>query len=257
MKIISWNVNGIRAWHKKGCLDWVLEQRPDVFCVQETKAEVEQLPESLVEIPGYVSYFESSKERKGHSGTAVYLKNKPQIVTYGLGKKELDAQGRQINVFYKDTVVINCYFPNGGGPKERLMFKLAYYKEFLHFINKLRVDGYKIIFCGDVNVAHNEIDLARPESNRESVGFLPEERAWVDAFIADGYVDIFRKLYPKDITYSWWDMKTRARDRNVGWRIDYFFVDSSLVNKVKKTKIHDDVLGSDHAPIELDISLNF
>jgi exodeoxyribonuclease III len=257
MKIISWNVNGIRAWFKKGCFDCLFDSDPDIVCLQETKAEREQLPNELVNIPGYFSYFNSSIERKGHSGTVIYTREKPENVTYGLGILELDGQGRQINIFYKDFVVINCYFPNGGGPKERLDKKLKYYDEFLNFINKIKKSGKKIIFCGDLNVAHNEIDLARPESNKDNVGFLPIERKWVDELIENNYVDTFRNLYPNKITYSWWDMKTFARDRNVGWRLDYFFVDKSLINKVKNSIIHENILGSDHAPVELEIDLKF
>lgn len=255
MKIISWNVNGIRAWYKKECLGWVLSQKPDIFCIQETKAEKIQLPDELANVGGYYSYFSHSMERKGHSGTAIYTKIEPEQVTYGLGVDKFDKQGRQINLFYKDVVIINCYFPNGGGPADRLKFKLDYYEEFLKFINKLRKSGKEVIFCGDINVAHQEIDLARPDANKDNVGFLPIERAWVDKVIENNFIDIYRYLYPKDITYSWWDMKTRARDRNIGWRIDSFFVDKSLINKVKRTKIHDDVLGSDHAPVELDIEI--
>jgi len=252
MKIISWNVNGIRAWYKKGMLDWVLKESPDFFCVQETKAEIDQLPVELQTPEGYVSFFNSSNERKGHSGTAIYSKTEPDKVTYGLGVKELDQQGRQINLYFGDTLLVNCYFPNGGGPVERLIKKLAYYKEFLKFVNKNKKKGYKIIFCGDLNVSHEEIDLARPESNKNSVGFLPEERLWVDELIEDGYCDTFRYLFPDKIQYSWWDVKTRSRDRNVGWRLDYFFVDYDLIKKVKKSKILDNVLGSDHCPVLLE-----
>lgn len=255
MKIISWNVNGIRAFYKKGAFDWVLDAEPDFFCIQETKAEADQLSDSLRNPIGYFSYFNSSNERKGHSGTAIYSKQEPEKVTHGLGVKELDQQGRQINLFYKNFVLINCYFPNGGGPADRLQFKLRYYKEFLKFIEKIRKSGKKVIFCGDVNVAHNEIDLARPESNKKSVGFLPEEREWIDKYIDAGFVDVFRHNYPETVRYSWWDMKTRARDRNVGWRIDYFFVDKSIIKKVKQIEIADNVLGSDHAPLVMEIDL--
>lgn len=255
MKIISWNVNGIRAFYKKGAFDWVLDEEPDFFCVQETKAEADQLPDGLRNPIGYFSYFNSSNERKGHSGTAIYTKDEPEKVTYGLGIKQLDQQGRQINVFYKKFVLINCYFPNGGGPVERLHFKLQYYKEFLKFVKKIQKTGKKVIFCGDVNVAHAEIDLARPESNKNSVGFLPEEREWIDKYISAGFIDTFRNAYPETVRYSWWDVKTRSRDRNVGWRIDYFFVDKSILNKVKKSEIADNVLGSDHAPLLLEIDL--
>ncbi|HMO79067.1 MAG TPA: exodeoxyribonuclease III [Candidatus Paceibacterota bacterium] len=256
MKIISWNVNGIRAWSKKdGCLNWVLENQPDFFCVQETKAQEDQLSDDIKKLPNYFSYFESSKERKGHSGVAIYTKLKPEKVSFGLGVKDLDQQGRQINLFYKDFVIINCYFPNGGGPAERLQFKLKYYKEFLNFILKIKKSGKKVIFCGDVNVAHKEIDLARPENNKNSVGFLPEERVWIDKFISSGFVDVYRKLNPEKIKYSWWDMKTFSRDRNVGWRIDYFFVDEKIFNKISDVEIFDNVFGSDHAPIYLNIKI--
>ena len=256
MKIISWNVNGIRAWHKKGALDWILKQSPDIFCIQETKAEAVQLTEDLLSPKGYTAYFSSSNERKGHSGTAIYTKEKPQKVTYGLGVKKLDQQGRQINVFYENFVLINCYFPNGGGRDkffDKLLYKFEYYDSFLKFVIKLKKSGKKVIFCGDVNVAHEEIDIARPKGNEESVGFLPEERSWVDEVIAEDYVDTFRELHPKIVKYSWWDVITRARDRNVGWRIDYFFVDKRLEKNVKESEIHDKVLGSDHAPISLEI----
>jgi exodeoxyribonuclease-3 len=255
MKIISWNVNGIRAWYKKGSLSWVLRQKPDFFCVQETKAEKEQLPDELQNLKGYYSYFSSSKERQGHSGVAVYTKKEPVKVTYGLGISDLDQQGRQINLFYEDYVVINCYFPNGGGPIERLLFKLRYYEQFLKFILKLRKDGYKVIFCGDVNVAHGEVDIARPKENKNSVGFLPEEREWIGEVILNDFVDTFRETYSNKVKYSWWDMKTRARERNIGWRIDYIFIDRSLYPKIEKANIFDKISGSDHAPIGLEIKL--
>lgn len=253
MKFISWNVNGIRAWYKKEMFDWVMKQSPDFFCVQETKAEPEQLAGDLVYPFGYHSFFNSSEERKGHSGTAIYSKVKPDRVTYGLGVKDLDQQGRQINLYYGRNLLINCYFPNGGGPTERLLMKLKYYDAFLKFVTDHKKKGYHIIFCGDLNVAHEEIDLARPESNKDSVGFLPEERLWIDELIDAGFVDTFRELHPKTVKYSWWDMKTRSRDRNVGWRLDYFFIDKKNLKKVKKAEILDNVLGSDHCPILLEI----
>lgn len=254
MKLISWNVNGIRAWHKKGMLDWVKRQDPDFFCVQETKAEQEQLPEELIDFNDYFVYFDHSKERRGHSGVAVYAKYEPDEVIEGLNVKKFDQQGRMLTLIYGNFAVINCYFPNGGGPEERLKFKLEFYEAFLKFVEKLVRDGKEVIFTGDVNVAHTEIDLARPKNNLKSVGFLPEERAWVDKVISKGWIDTFRYLYPKKIdAYTYWDMKSRAKDRNVGWRIDYFFVSKSLEKKIKKAKIHSDVSGSDHCPIELQI----
>ncbi len=256
MKLISWNVNGVRALEKKGGFDWLIKQKPDIFCVQELKAEKEQLSQELQDPEGYFSYFDSSKSRKGYSGVAVFSKIKPENVTYGLGVKELDQEGRQINLFFKDFIFINCYFPNGGGGPERLEYKLKYYEEFLKFVDKLRKSGYKVIWTGDVNVAHTEIDIARPKENENHVGFLPIERAWMDRVKENGWVDVFRYFEPvKKEVYTYWDMKTFARDRNVGWRIDYFFVSPELKKNLKRFITHGDVFGSDHCPIELDIEV--
>ncbi|HUD04081.1 MAG TPA: exodeoxyribonuclease III [Candidatus Paceibacterota bacterium] len=255
MKIISWNVNGLRANIKKGAFDWLVSQDADIFCVQETKAHPEQLPENVINVPGYHSYFDHSKMRKGYSGVAIWTKKEPEKAEYGLGIPEFDKEGRQIALFFKDFVFINIYFPNGGGEPARFQYKLDYYEAFLKYIEKLHKKGHKIIFCGDVNVAHNEIDLARPKENSTEIGFLPIERAWIDKVISKGYVDTYRHFNPeKKDAYTWWDMKTFARDRNVGWRIDYFFVSDDLTGKVKKTHIYKDILGSDHCPISIDLS---
>lgn len=256
MKIYSFNVNGIRAWERKGMFDWFTKINPEILCIQETKAHPEQLSEQLQNPKGYFSYFNSAQTRKGYSGVCIYTKKEPLKVIYGLGKKELDQEGRQITLIFKNFVLINCYFPNGGGPKERLEYKLKYFKEFLKFIKKLEKTNKKIIFCGDVNIAHNEIDLARPKENQKEVGFLPEERAMLDKYEKENFVDVYRKLNPKTIKYSWWDMKTRARDRNVGWRIDYFWVSKNLIKKVKKALIHNDIFGSDHCPVSIEIDLS-
>ncbi|OGD68130.1 exodeoxyribonuclease III [Candidatus Campbellbacteria bacterium RIFCSPLOWO2_01_FULL_34_15] len=256
MKIISWNVNGIRAWYKKGNLDWVKRETLDIFCIQETKSHPEQLPEDLLSVQGYYAYFSSSQVKKGYSGVAIYTKTKPDNVEYGMGVEEFDQEGRFLAVYFGKNVLINCYFPNGGMGPHRLKYKMEFYETFLKHINKLRKNGYSVIFCGDVNTAHKEIDLARPKENEKNTGFLPEERAWIDEVIKNKYVDIFRHLNPNKInTYSYWDMKTRARDRNVGWRIDYFFVSDDLVSQVKNVDILDEILGSDHAPIFLDINI--
>lgn len=256
MKMISWNVNGVRAWYKKGKLDWLIEESPDMFCIQETKAELEQLPEDLKNIPGYHAYFDHSKGRKGYSGVAIYSKIKPEKIDYALGVPELDQEGRFIALHYKDFTLINTYFPNGGGSPIRLKFKLEYYDAFLKYINKLVKKGIPVIFTGDINTAHTEIDLARPKENINNTGFLPIERAWMDKVVQSGYIDTFRLINgPIAGAYSYWDMKTYARERNVGWRIDYFFVSEDLKDKVKDAKILDDVLGSDHCPIQLDIEL--
>jgi exodeoxyribonuclease-3 len=258
MKLISWNVNGIRAWYNKGSYQWFVKKDPDFMCIQETKAHPEQLEKdfpALFAPEGYYAFYESAKIRKGYSGVAIYAKEKPLKVTRGLGKKELDQEGRQINLFYKNYVVISCYFPNGNKSKEHFEYKLDYYAEFLKFIKKQEKKGYKVIFCGDLNVAHTPIDLERDKENENSVGFLPVEREWVDSLQDSGFIDTFRYQHPKTVRYSWWDMKTRARDRNIGWRIDYFFVSKSLKKKIKSAKIHDDVLGSDHCPVSLVVDL--
>ncbi|HZS43261.1 MAG TPA: exodeoxyribonuclease III [Candidatus Paceibacterota bacterium] len=256
MKIISWNVNGIRAWHKKGYLEWFLKESPDIFCLQETKAHPEQLTEELRNPKGYHSYFDHSKGRKGYSGVAVYSKIKPEKIEYGLGVKELDQEGRFIALHFKKFVLINTYFPNGGGGPVRLKYKLDYYKAYLKYADNLRKKGQKIIFCGDINTAHTEIDLARPRENVSHTGFLPIERAWLDKVIEHGYIDVFRHFYPhKTGAYTYWDSYSFARDRNVGWRIDYFFVSPDLIKKVKNMAILSDVFGSDHCPILLEIDI--
>jgi exodeoxyribonuclease-3 len=264
MKIYSFNVNGIRAWERKGMYDWFINLSPDILCLQETKARKEQLSKALQEPEGYFSYFNSSKEKKGYSGVCVYSKEKPLEVIEDLGVKELDGEGRQLTLVFKNFILINCYFPNGGGPKERLEYKLKYFEAFLKFIKKLEKNPSaslrarkNIIFCGDVNIAHEAIDLARPKENEKSVGFLPEERAMLDKYERNNFVDTFRNLHPKKVKYSWWDMKTRARDRNVGWRIDYFWVSKILMKKVKKSLIHNDIYGSDHCPISIEIDVSF
>ena len=256
MKIISWNVNGIRAWHKKGKLEWLLKEDPDMFCIQETKAEFEQLPEDLKNVDGYHAYFDHSKGRKGYSGVAIYSKIKPEKIDYAVGLPELDQEGRFIALHFKKFTLINTYFPNGGSGPTRLDYKLKYYDQFLKYINKLTKKGVSVIFCGDINTAHTEIDIARPKENSKNTGFLPIERAWIDKVIKAGYIDTFRfKNGPVTGAYTYWDMKTFARERNVGWRIDYFFVSPDLKNKIKDSTIMSTVLGSDHCPLELTVDL--
>lgn len=256
MKLITWNVNGLRAVHRKdGFLDFIAREKPDILCLQETKAREEQLPDEIRTINGYHSYFNSPHEKKGYSGVAIYSKIEPQKVEYGMGVSEFDTEGRLIAAYYDDFVLLNVYFPNGGGGPERLAYKLGFYDAFLEFIDTLRANGKNIVFCGDVNTAHEEIDLARPKENETNTGFLPEERAWLDEVVAHGYVDVFRHFYPsKKDMYTYWDMKTRARDRNVGWRIDYFFANSEFIQSVTGIKILTNIYGSDHCPIAMEIS---
>lgn len=255
MRIISWNTNGLRATIKQEFFKPIFDTYdPDVVCIQETKAEASQIPEDMRTYKNYFSYFSHSKVKKGYSGVAIFSKVEPTKVEYGLGIPRFDDEGRTVIAYYKDFVLINCYFPNGGGPIERLKYKLDFYDAFLEFVDTLKKKYPKIIFCGDVNVAHEEIDLARPKENQTHVGFLPEERAWMDEMISHGYTDVFRHFFPgKKDAYTYWDTYSHARERNVGWRIDYFFVSPALVPKLSRTEILSDYYGSDHCPILLDI----
>ena len=255
MKIISWNTNGLRATVKQEHFTPLFAfNNPDIVCFQETKCEPDQLDEKTRNLKGYHSYFSYSKLRKGYSGVAIYSKLEPEKVEYGMGIKKFDDEGRTLVAHYKDFVLINCYFPNAGISPERLVYKLEFYDAFLKFINKLKESGKNVIFTGDVNTAHNEIDLARPKENENNTGFLPIERAWLDEVVNNGFVDIFRSLNPdkKDV-YTYWDMKTRARDRNVGWRIDYFFTNQSFLKNIQSFKTLSDYEGSDHCPIMIEI----
>ncbi len=253
MKIISWNVNGIRAVHKKGAWEYFKKADADIFCVQETKAEADQLVDELRNPPGYYSYFNHSKGRKGYSGVGIWSKVEPLKVTESMEVTSHEQEGRLLVAYYEDFVLITGYFPNGGGGPERLKYKLEFYDHFFTFIQKLRKTT-NVIFCGDVNTAHTAVDLARPKENEKNTGFLPIERAWIDKLIAHGWVDAYRHFHPdtKD-AYTYWDMKTFARERNVGWRIDYFFVNKEFLPHIKKAEIVKDILGSDHCPIMIEL----
>lgn len=259
MKIISYNVNGIRASHKKGAFSEMLKLHADIIGIQETKSTPDQLPEELLGPHDYMAYFDSAKERKGYSGVAVYTKVKPNEVRYGLGEEAYDTEGRCLTLVYDDFVFVTAYFPNGGRDEDHFQFKLAYYDKFLAHVKKLEKKYGHVIFCGDLNVAHNEIDIARPKENAKQIGFLPVERAWVDRVEAAGFIDTFRALHPTEVKYSWWDQKTHSRERNVGWRIDYIFISESLGellgDKYTKATILDQFFGSDHAPVQLEIEL--
>jgi len=240
MKLISWNVNGIRAVLRKGAFTTF---DADILCIQETKAHKEQLSDELINVSGYFSYF-ADAERKGYSGVAVYSKKEPLSVKNGW-----DSEGRTLILEYDDLYVLNTYFPNGKASKERLKFKLDFYEKYLETVKKL---DKPVIICGDVNTAHKELDLSRPKENRKTSGFLPIECDWIDRLLESGFTDSFRKFHKEGENYSWWDMKTRARDRNVGWRIDYFFVSDDIADKLKDAYILTDVMGSDHAPIGIE-----
>jgi exodeoxyribonuclease-3 len=253
MILISWNVNGLRAVEKKGFLDWVAKLSPDILCLQETKCHPGQLGENLLKPSGYQTFW-SCAEKKGYSGVSIFTKKPPLNVQDGLGHTEFDSEGRTLIADYGDFVLFNIYFPNGGAGNKRVPFKMRFYDEFLEKVNTLMKKGRKIIVCGDVNTAHHEIDLARPKENQKNTGFLPEEREWMTKFVDHGYVDTFRHFQKDGGHYSWWDYKTAARARNVGWRIDYFFVSANVLPQLKNAFIMPEVMGSDHCPVGIELT---
>ena len=254
--IVSWNVNGLRAAGRKGFSEWIGQGEYDIVAIQETKLQnVDQLPDELQGPDGYFAYFHCATERKGYSGTAIYTKEEPRVVRTHFGDDSLlSKEGRIIEMEFPAFILLNIYFPNGGASDERLAFKLRFYDEFLAHVAALVSEGKRVIFCGDVNTAHNEIDLARPKENEQHTGFLRIEREWMDTLGPAGFIDTFRTLHPDTIAYTWWDMKTWARQRNVGWRLDYFFVSENLRSSVKDAFILPDIEGSDHCPVGLTLS---
>lgn len=249
LTLLSWNVNGIRAVQRKGAFAELMGKDADIVCVQETKAQPDQLDDELLTPDGYYAFY-SSAERKGYSGVALFSKQKPSKVEYGLGIDRFDAEGRTVIAYYDKFIVMNHYYPNGKQSNERLQYKMDFYDACLAFTDALVNEGHHVIICGDVNTAHKPIDLARPDENENVSGFLPEERAWIDTFLSHGYIDTFRLFHPEaPDQYTWWSLQTRARERNVGWRIDYFFVNEAFKDNVKDAFILPDVMGSDHCPI--------
>ena len=255
LKLISWNVNGVRAVAKKGFFEWLDQESPDILCLQETKAHIDQLEGSLVHPTGYETFWNSGEQR-GYSGVATFVKKPPLSTSSFLGYQILDAEGRVIMVEYPEFFLFNVYFPNGGSGIDRLKYKLEFYKAFLFMIEAFRKKGKGVIVCGDVNTAHQEIDLARPKENANTSGFMRIERDWLDELFTKGYTDTFRMFHANELAqYTWWDMKTGARKRNVGWRIDYFIVSPELKDKVADAFILTDVLGSDHCPVGITLKL--
>lgn len=247
MKFISWNVNGLRAAVKKGFVEKLAEMNPDIIGLQEIKLSEGQLE---LELEGYELYYNYA-ERKGYSGTAVFTKLKPISVTYGIGIEEHDTEGRVITLEFEDYYFITCYTPNSKRKLERLDYRVVWEDAFRNYLNEL--DKNKpVVLCGDLNVAHNEIDLANPDTNHKSAGFSDEERAKFTELLASGYVDTFRHFYPdRAEEYSWWSNFNKARERNIGWRIDYFVVSERFLDRIEDSKIHQSVMGSDHCPVEL------
>ncbi len=258
MKIASWNVNGIRAAEKKGFLDWLSSNQYEIVCLQETKAQPEQLSETLLRPAGYQSFF-ASAEKKGYSGVALYFHEKfgtPKI-TLGLGRDEFDNEGRTICAEFDQFILYNGYFPNGQRDHGRVPYKLDYSRTLLaQALEKQKETGKGIIICGDVNTAHTEIDLANPKTNQKTTGFLPEERVYIDEVLTAGFHDVVREFHPDEKGhYTWWTYRGNCRERNIGWRIDYFFVDQLLRSNVDKAYITPEVLGSDHCPLVLELNL--
>jgi exodeoxyribonuclease-3 len=253
VKLVSWNVNGLRAAWKKGFLDFLAAQAADVVCVQETKLQAEQVTDEMRAPAGYGSHW-AFAERPGYSGVVTYARPAPLAVSTVCDHPVLDREGRLVHVELPDFHLLNVYFPNGGMGPERVQHKLAFYEAFLAFAESLRKRGKGVVVCGDVNTAHTELDLARPRENEGTSGFLPAEREWVTRVIAAGYHDTFRLFVADPGHYTWWDMKTGARARNVGWRIDYFFVSDELRHRIAGATILPGILGSDHCPIVLELA---
>jgi len=249
-KLVSWNVNGIRAAEKKGFLDWLSASQADLVAVQETKASPEQLSPALLTPPGYQSAWNSA-EKKGYSGTVTYSRQAACKVINGLNEARFDTEGRVLIHEFEPFVFFNIYFPNGGRGAEWVSHKLAFYRRFLEVAQGYMQAGRPVVVTGDFNTAYAEIDLARPKENVAHSGFMPEERLGLGEFFQAGLVDSFRHLHPDTVKYSWWDQVTRARERNVGWRLDYFMVSADLKERIVAADIHDEVPGSDHCPISL------
>ena len=254
LKLYSWNVNGIRAAEKKGFLTWLQGSQADVIALQETKASPEQVSAALREPLGYRCEW-CAAEKKGYSGVATYAKIAPLQTIAGLGDPRFDLDGRTLISDFGSFVLFNIYFPNGGRGPEWVAHKLAFYRRFLEVAMTYVSSGRSVVVTGDVNTAYAPIDLARPRENAKTSGFLPEERAAMGEFFAAGLIDTFRYIRPTEVKYSWWDQVTRARERNVGWRLDYFLVSSDLKDRIVDADIHTEVMGSDHCPISLTLAL--
>ncbi len=251
MKITTWNVNGIRAVLNKGAWDWVQQAAPDVLCVQEIKARPEQLSDE------YRSLFEkrlaywNPAQKPGYSGVATFTNLTPLSIEYGIGKDEFDLEGRVIRTKFPGFTLFNVYFPSGQRGHDRVEYKLKFYAHLLDILDGLQIAGENVIICGDFNTAHNEIDLRHPKANKNTSGFLPEERLWIDTYLSHGLVDIYRFLFPDKVEYTWWTYLANARKNNTGWRLDYFMISASLVPLIKDVTIHSEILGSDHCPVSL------
>jgi len=251
LKITTWNVNGLRAALRKGAAGWWDAERPDVLCLQEIRARPDQLTKTQrIQLEQAHTQWNPA-QRPGYSGVATFSQIEPLNSEKGLGEERFDAEGRVIQTHFADFALFNIYFPNGGRDHSRVGFKLEFYACLLDICNRMHKAGKQIILCGDFNTSHQEIDLKNHRQNRNSTGFLPEERAWVDKYLEHGFVDAYRALYPERVQYTWWSNWGNARQNNTGWRLDYFLISESLMPRVQDVIIHDDILGSDHCPVTL------
>lgn len=252
MRIYTWNVNGLRSILKKGFLDFIKDEDPDILCLQEIKLQEEQIDDEIKNLKGYYKYF-SFANKKGYSGVAIFTKVEPKNIYYGIGIEEFDTEGRILIAEYEDFILFNIYFPNGKMSDERLDYKLRFYDAIMDYSKNLLEEGKNLIICGDYNTAHREIDLKNPKQNEKSSGFLPIEREYIDRFLEIGFIDAYRHFYPDKIEYTWWSYMFKAREKNVGWRIDYFFVSNNFISKIKDIEILTHIQGSDHCPVKLTI----
>ena len=253
MKIISWNVNGLRAVLSKGALGEVKKLAPDVLCLQEIKVKPEQLSEEQSsELEEYHSFWNSA-QRPGYSGVATFSRELPDFNTSSLDEEQFDVEGRAVRMDFKGITLFNIYVPNGQRDQTRLAYKLDFYARLLDICDDLHNSGKRIIICGDINTAHQPIDLRNPKQNEKTSGFLPEERAWIDKYLEHEFVDIYREVHGERVQYTWWTYRFNARQRNIGWRLDYFLISKDLIDNVKEVIIYDEIEGSDHCPIGLDI----
>jgi len=254
MRLVSWNVNGIRSVIDKGFWDWLAASAPDLLCLQETRIDSSQLTEDMRHPPGYHSYW-AAADQKGYSGVATFSRREPQTLTAGFAQPLFDLEGRVLSAELPGFTLINAYFPSGQRGHERVVFKLQFYDALLAHCLALRAQGHRLVVCGDFNTAHQPIDLARPAQNIKTSGFLPEEREALGHWLESGFVDTFRALHPDQVAYSWWTYRMNARARNIGWRLDYFLVDQALMPFVREASILSDVTGSDHCPVALTLDL--
>ena len=259
LKLISWNVNGINAAIKKGFIDTVREMDADIFAIQETKLQPAKLTKVMADIEGYESFWSHCTVKKGYSGVAVYSKIKPKEVRYGIDIPIFDDEGRILEMVFDDFIFFNIYFPNGQMSEERLNYKLDFYEAFFNYADRYKEKKIPLVITGDYNTAHNEIDLKNPKANEKNSGFLRIERDWLDRIVESGYVDTFRYLYPDVEKYSWWTYRFGARAKNVGWRIDYFFVTQDIIQKkwIKDAIIDNSIMGSDHCPVGILLEIPF